>query len=169
MFLIFARLFGVPVSARAVFGADLPEGEFGQVLEGDPSVPPTTIPTWPAWANAIRNAILAAFVWREYSVLKLDGLCPSEGVYLVYGTKAMPYQIQSRYIAVRHGREACRFAICDATGVEVPFTVVGRGGETAILKALDDAVRSDLLKRGFDDREVSMAMKYGPESFCAFL
>jgi hypothetical protein len=133
MSLFIHRLFGIPVSYSGLFGRNLPEGELGQELEGDPSFPPTSIPFWPAWANACRNAVLATFVWHEYSVLDL-GIIPRGGVYVMYGDgNVMPRLVHTRFIAVKHGHEACRFAVLDHCGAEVPYRVIARGTEQNVL------------------------------------
>ncbi len=171
MFLIFSRLLGVPVPARMVFGVELPEGEFGKMLEGDPSMPPTTIPTWPAWANAFRNAFLAAFVWREYSALDLGNLCPPGGVYLVFGDgKVLPNQNFTRFIMVKHGREACRFIAVDAMGHEITFNVVGRGDEPRVLDTVEAVIRTGLSRRGFSEEEITITLKINePKMYCTFV
>lgn len=141
-------LFNIPTPFSRMFSCDFPEGEFGQVLEGDPAVPPTVVETWPAWANAIRNAFLATFVWKTYSVIDL-GHSHSGEVYLVFGDGAvMPRRIPTRFIIVKHGREACRFIVANALGFEVKYSVVGRGDQCAAIDAVYHQLRGELRSRG---------------------
>ncbi len=146
--LFIARLFNIPVAFETLFGRPLPEGEFGQMLDGDSSMPSTFIEGRWVFLNPIRNAVLATFVWREYSLLDLGHL-PRGGVYLMFGNgNVMPSLIHTRFIAVKHGREACRFAVVDRNGLEVPFTVLGRrdrdGVRQGVIEFVQDLSSHDL-------------------------
>lgn len=119
------RLFGIPVSHGRLF-TEAPDMSFAQVLPGDPLMPITAKPGWPAPANAIRNAYLAKFTWKELSVIDL-GATPRQARRVMFGEgQVMPGPVLTRFIAVKHGHEDCQFAVINADGHSVPFTVIGR-------------------------------------------
>lgn len=134
--LFILSLLGIPVPYERIFGHELPEGKFGKELEGDPKMPPTSNPKWPAWLNVIRNAVLAMFWWRTYSVLDTFGPI-SDGVYMMYGDgNVMPRKILTRFVIVKHGFEARRFIIVDADGHSVGYAVIGRGTKAEVVRAM---------------------------------
>lgn len=119
----------------------------GQRLIGDHEMPATRIPTWPSFANAIRNAVLATFVWRTYSLLKVRRFDPSVPYHLAFGSEGawmvMPRVLTATYIAVKHGHEDCGFATIGVVGNDISYTVLARGDRGAILQAcLADLRRS---------------------------
>lgn len=138
--LFVAHLFSIPVPHSVLFGdggESRPVSSDGQYLLGDPRMPPTAVSTWPAWANALRNACLALFLWSTYSVLDL-GYWPGPGswVYVAFGEdgKVIPRRISTRFIMVKHGFEMCRFIIYSQKGVQIPFTVRGRGTKKEVIE-----------------------------------
>jgi hypothetical protein len=150
MTLFLSRLLGISVSYSSLFGSALPKGEFGQVLEGDPSMPPTFVGGFWSFLNPLRNAMLTTFWWKEHSIIDLVSV-PKQGVYLMYGDgNVMPIPIFTRFIAVKHGREACRFAVVDARGNNVSFKAFGRhdrdGVCQAVLGIVQDFAGEELVK-----------------------
>lgn len=136
--LFILALLGIPVPFKRIFGRDLPEGEFGRMLEGDPEMPPTFVSGFWSFLNPIRNAILSMFWWRTWSVLDI-GVIPMGPIYLMYGDGAvLPKQIRTQFIAVRHGFEACRFIIASSQGLEIAFSVVARGTREDITHAIGE-------------------------------
>lgn len=142
MLLFLASLLGIPVDLGRNFGSNSysPKGE---ELSGDPEMPPTFISGFWGFLNPIRNAFLATFIWREYSLLKV---WRSSGIEyrlaFVGGDRrwmAMPAKLSATYIAVKHGRESCKFATIGVDGEEIAFKVLVRGSKGHILRvALND-------------------------------
>lgn len=169
------RAFGRPVPFQSMFGDVTAPVFHSKTLEGDPTMPPTTksgILWW--FLNPLRNAYLATFVWREWSVLDLGNAWTQEDqkfVYVVYydaariysdeerthQARVLPHMIRTRFVAVRHGRERCTIALVGADGYGRGFSVVARGG----MEEVHDAVltrRSGELSRTLDERDVRLTL-----------
>ncbi len=132
MSLFVARLLGIPVPYATLFGRSFPEGEFGQVLDGDLDMPPTSVDGVWSFLNPVRNAVLATFVWKEWSLIDV-GFVTKSGVYLAFGDdNVMPKPVITRFIAVKHGREACRFAVLNKHGIALDINVLFRGSKAEV-------------------------------------
>lgn len=132
MSLFVRRLLGIPVPYATLFGRSLPEGEFGQVLDGNLDMPPTSVDGVWSFLNPVRNAVLATFVWKEWSLIDV-GFVTKSGVYLAFGDdNVMPKPIITRFIAVKHGREACRFAVLNKHGIALDINVLFRGSKAEV-------------------------------------
>jgi hypothetical protein len=89
-------------------------------LAGDPEVPPTT------WWN---HLFLLLFVWNRVSVLQVPfGVEEYRVGYIDHRGRVMynTTHITSRFFAVRHGYEPCRFFAITNDGTELPLTLQAR-------------------------------------------
>ena len=162
-------LLGIPVPYKRIFGSELPEGEFGKMLEGDSEMPPTFISGRWAFLNPIRNAILAMFWWRTYSVLDTFGP-NSGGAYMMYADgNVMPRKIYTRFVIVKHGREACRFIIVDARGLRVGYEVVGRGSKAQAKLAMHTPLQYDCSRGDGREAAARRIKALGREHFGTFV
>lgn len=139
------RVIPIPVPFQVAFPdrnfAD--ESMYGKTLVGDETMPPTAIASWPAFANAIRNAVLAVFWWKTYSVLDMGAWPSKDGAFLVFGAgHVILRKITTRFVAVKHGREACLFAIVNHRGERVRFRVIARGTRRQAIEAARCALRT---------------------------
>lgn len=149
-------LIGLPVPHRRIFPQyqiSACPGKGSKILDGASDMPPTFVPWLPKLAAELWNAVLAKFVWKEYSLLELKRRdLPSYRVMYGNGRETvMPKRIKTRFVAVRHGREACRFALLNSIGDGEDFTVVARGSEDAIHKA----IARELLDEGMSPYELN--------------
>lgn len=135
--MFFYALFNLPVG----FGIKFPgQAEpAGQLLKGDLDMPATNMPSWPRFANAIRNVVLANLVWRTYSLIKVQRFDPEIPFHLAFGGSGawmvIPQPLTGTYIAVKHGREDCVFAAISVLGDDIAYTVIARGSRMDILRA----------------------------------
>lgn len=136
---------------------------FAQALRGDPLMPVTAKPGWPALANMIRNAYLAKFVWKEFSVIDL-GAIPQEARRVMFGEdQVMPGSVLTRFIAVKHGHEGCRFAVINAEGHTVPFDIIARGAKEEITQLLAEHFIGPFITLVGNGRRVRSARVFGLE------
>ena len=170
MVLALACFFGITVPVRMVFRCGLPNSKFGQILVGDPSMPSTLMATWPWWVNSVRRAMLAAFVWREYSLLDLGRGRP-DGVYVVLeNDTVVPCLVYTRFIMVGRGTEADYVTVVDRRGTSVRFEIATWGSRSDVIKYAYGAVCMMLCERGLDrDAIAPILRRIDPSTLCTFV
>ena len=159
MVLALACFFGITVPVRMVFKCGLPNSKFGQILVGDPSMPSTLMATWPWWVNSVRRAMLAAFVWREYSLLDLGRGRP-DGVYVVLeNDTVVPCLVYTRFIMVGHGPETGRVTVVNRRGGGVRFEIATRGDRHDVIKSARGTICMLLCEHAFTREEIAQSLE----------
>lgn len=150
--LFICRMFHVPVSLQTIFLEYASAAYVGQKLEGDPTMPPTFMPSWPSIFNAVRKAFLARFVWKRRTLIEVTREAMLRKYFVGWKSDdgqimLLPNIMEKQFVAPLSGMEDRTFIIIDARGFEVRFEILGGGTKEWTVELASDKCR----KRGIPD------------------